>query len=207
MEIGARPVLAWARSQYRARAPQILLLLLGWVLEWVVLEILVIWIASPPGRPIWLLLHLGYFWGTAYWEVAILRSALGEFDGVGSAVQSLVESHRAAFTVLGLKLVLIPTVIFGLAFGVVPGLFVLARFGLAPFFAAVRGSDPPEALALSWHATRGRAARLMLLALALLLFNAVGAAALGVGLLITIPMTALAGAQLFRSLGAQPPLP
>lgn len=198
--LGVLPVLAWARSQYLSRAPQILVLLLGWALEWVFLEILVIWIGSPPGRPIWLLLHLGYFWATAYWEAAILRSALGEFDGIGSALRALVEAHRAALAILGLKLVLIPVVLFGLVLAVVPGLFVLARFGLSAFFVAVQGSGPGEALALSRKATQGRTARLMLLSLALLLFNVLGAAALGVGLLITVPMTALAGAYVFRSL-------
>ena len=198
MEIGARSALTWARSQYRSRAPLILVLLLGWALEWVVLEILVIWIASPPVRPIWLLLHLGYFWATAYWEVAILRSALGEFDSFGAALGALVEAHRAAFSLLGLKLILTPAVILGLALGVVPGLWLLARFGLAPFEAAARGRRPAAALAASRHTTEGHTARLMLLSLVLLAFNALGAAALGVGLLITIPMTALAGACVFR---------
>jgi len=204
VEIGVRSALAAARSHYRTRAPLILFLLLGWALEWVVLEVLVIWIGSPPGRPIWLLLHLGYFWGTAYWEVAILRAALGQFDGVGAALGVLVEAHGAAFNLLGLKLILIPAVILGLALGVVPGLLILARFGLAPFYLADRASRPGVALAASRHATAGRTARLLFLWLVLIVFNTLGAASLGVGLLVTIPMTSLAGAALFQSLDGTP---
>jgi len=205
-ELKVRPVLAGARAQYRSRAPQILLLLLGWALEWVVLEILVIWTASPPGRPIWLLLHLGYFWATAYWEVAILRSALGEFDSFGTALGALVEAHRAALRLLGLKLILIPAVIFALALAVVPGLFILARFGLAPFFVADRDHGLAASLAASRLATQGRTAGLMLLSLTLLVLNALGAALLGVGLLFSIPLTILAAAGVYQSLrgGPQP---
>ena len=166
---------------------------------WVVIEVLVIASGSAPGRPIWILLHLGYFWGTAYWEVAILGSALACVDGRPQAPGRVLRDHRLVARFLLLKLVLIPVALVATAFLVVPGLLAMARLGLSLFFVVDQDRGPWAALAASRHATRGSTAQLLRLLLMLLLLNAVGAAILGLGLVITVPMTALAGAYVFRA--------
>ena len=69
------------------------------------------------------------------------------------------------------------------------------------------------ALILSDRATRGRRLRLMRIYLALLLLNVLGAAILGLGLILTVPLTILAGAQIYLpvreagAVGAESSLP
>ena len=191
----------WARSRYRSAGLRILLLMLGWAGVWVILEILVVGSGSSPGRPIWLLLHLGYFWGTAYWEAAILRSALAAMDGAPTSWRETFLDHRVASRFLALKLMMLPSVLAGLALLVAPGLYGMARLGPA-FFMVVGGRvGPLEALRLSGQLTRGRSGPLLLLCLFLLLFNTLGAALMGLGLLVTVPVSALMCAHAFRALG------
>lgn len=196
---GVRSAFRWAGSAYGPQALPILALLLGWAAVWAVLEVLVIGSRTAPGRPAWVLLHLGYFWGTAYWEAAILRHALDAHDGKRRALTRVFRQHRMVMHLLVLKLSMIPLTLAGCALVVVPGLVVVARLGPAFFRVVDRGSGPLEALSWSWEATRGHTPTLTLLALALFLFNCAGAAILGLGLIVTLPMTALAGAYTFRT--------
>jgi len=190
-----------ARSRYRSEAPRILRLLLGWAGVWVVLEILVIGSGSPPGRPIWLALHLGYFWGTAYCEAAILRVALAAMDGAPPPPRETFFDHRVAWRMLGLKMLLLPLLLIGLALLVLPGLYATARLGPAFFIVARGRAGPLEALRLSAQLTRGSSGRLLVLSLFLLVFNSLGAAFLGLGLLVTVPISVLMGAHALRVLG------
>ena len=190
-----------ARALYRSEAPRVLLLLLGWAGLWVALEILVIGSGSPPGRPVWLGLHLGYFWGTAYCEAAILRVALAAVDGAPRPGGEAFLDHRVATWFLILKLALLPLVAAGLALLVVPGLYVAARLAPSFFVVVGRRKGPVEALRLGLQLTQGRSGPLLLLSLFLLGFNLLGAAFLGLGLLITVPFSALMCAHTFRALG------
>jgi len=192
--------LHWARVGYRSHAPRLLALLLGWAGVWVLVELLVVGSGSRPGRPVWTVLHLGYFWGTAYWEVAMLRGALGAFDGTAPSGRGALLDHVAVLRFLVLKLLLLPLVILGMVFLVAPGIYCMARLGPAVFFVADGPAGPWTALALGNRATAGRRGRLMLLCLFLLLFNLLGAALLGLGLVVTVPMSLLACAHAFRAI-------
>jgi uncharacterized membrane protein len=191
-----------AVSRYRSQAAWILVLLLGWASVWVIVELLVASSGSAPGRPIWLLLHLAYFWGTAYWEVALLRRALGAFDKAPRSLPGGFLDHRAAISCLVLKMLLLPAIIVGTVLLLAPGLYCMARFGWAFFFVAERQTAPGEALGLSSRGTRGRRGHLMLLCLILVLFNMLGAALLGLGLIVTVPLSILICAHVFRAMSS-----
>lgn len=199
-----RRVLAVAWGAFPRCAPWILLLLLGWAGVWLLVEALVIGGAATPGRPLWLVLHVGYFLGTSFWEAAMLRVALDHLDGRRAAPRLALTDIRVALRFLIVKLILLPALLVGLAAGAVPGLYVVARFGLAPFYVVDRARGPWTALGQSGRATRGNRGRLMVLSLLLLLGNILGAALFGLGLIVTLPMTVLAGAHLFRVLDGAP---
>ena len=188
----------WAAHRYLSRGPQILALFLGWAGVWVVVEMLVIRLDSTPGRPAWTALHLSYFWGTAYWEVAVLRSALRAAREQSSPGIMQILDHRAALRFLALKLILLPAIIVGTVALLIPGLYIMARFGPAFLFVVQGQTRLRTAVTLSDEATRGRRGYLMLFCLSLLFFNVFGAALLGLGLIVTIPMSLLMCAHLFH---------
>lgn len=91
----------------------------------------------------------------------------------------------------------------GLVLLVVPGLIWAAQFGFAIFSVMDRRSDPIAALRRSSSLTRGTKGKVLLFELELIGINLLGAIALGVGLIITIPLTALAAADAYRQLEAR----
>ena len=201
-ELSLAAAFRWAVSRYWSQAPRILVLLLGWASVWLIVEFLVVSSGSAPGRPIWLVLHLAYFWGTAYWEATILRSALGAIDKAPQSWRSQLLDHRVALRYLVLKMVLLPAMIIGTALLVAPGLYCMARFGPALFFVVQGEAGPKTALGLSNQVTQGRRGHLMLMCLSLLLFNMLGAALLGLGLIVTVPMSILICAHVFRAMSS-----
>jgi hypothetical protein len=183
---------------YPRRALPLLTLLVGWALVWVAVEFLVIRSGTAPGRPFWILLHLGYFYGTAFFEVGMLRAALRAIGGEMGRPWVTLPDPRLALRFLVLKFLLVPVILVGLAALIVPGVFLLARYGMSFYLLADGTHGPVAAISESARITQGAILRLLGFSLLLLGMNALGLALLGVGLLVTIPLTALATAYVFR---------
>ena len=88
----------------------------------------------------------------------------------------------------------------GLALFVLPGIYISARYSLLPLVVADRRESVPSAIRRAGAITRGRWWRVFSLQLVLLALNACGAALLGVGLLVSFPISLLAIASFYRSL-------
>lgn len=83
----------------------------------------------------------------------------------------------------------------GLALCIIPGLFVLAFFGMAPYFFLDRGMSLADALTSSREAaSRGYAVPVILA----IIVGVLGAIACGIGALITAPAAYIAVAYLYR---------
>jgi uncharacterized membrane protein len=91
----------------------------------------------------------------------------------------------------------------GLILLIVPGFLVWATFGLYPFFILDKSLGPIEALKKSAKATRGARGHLFLFFLACVGINLLGLLFFGVGLLITVPMTLIALAVIYRKMTGQ----
>jgi uncharacterized membrane protein len=104
---------------------------------------------------------------------------------------------------------LLTWVLYGLVVGVglllliVPGVIWGLKFGFAGFLVVDKKRDPLEAFRESNRLTAGVKGQLFVFALLLLGVNLLGALALGVGLFVTVPMTYLAAAYVFRRLQAR----
>lgn len=96
---------------------------------------------------------------------------------------------------LGLLLLVVPGVLFGLA------------FGFAPYAVMDHKADPLSAMKESLRLTRGNRPELFAMWLVLLLLNLVGAMALGLGLLLTVPMSFIIAADVYRRLQARGGVP
>ncbi|HEY6881234.1 MAG TPA: hypothetical protein VI299_24580 [Polyangiales bacterium] len=160
-------------------------------------------LASAPGqsaRPL-LALSLQLF-QTGVWLLYV-RWALALCDGrplIGLADPTLLRG-LPAFTATALLYGLI--VGFGLVLLVVPGIVWGTRFMFATMLVVDRACDPWTALRESARLTHGVKARLLGFALVRLALNALGASLMGLGLIITLPMTFVAKAHLLRHLQAQ----
>lgn len=90
----------------------------------------------------------------------------------------------------------------GLILLIVPGVIWALTYGYAGFLVVDRDLDPIAALRESRRLTKGSRGHLLELALLIFLTNLVGALALGVGLLVTVPTTLIAAAYVLRRLQA-----
>lgn len=86
---------------------------------------------------------------------------------------------------------------------IVPGFYVLGRYSLFPFFILDKNLGPLESLKGASDATEGIRWQMVLLNLAVLGVNILGMLFFFVGLLITIPVTLLALAIVYRRLTGQ----
>lgn len=132
--------------------------------------------------------------------LAFIRAALALHDGRPVDLTRPAELLTGYFTFLLVTVLYWLIVAGGLILLVVPGIIWGIQFAFSGFFAADRKVEPIQALRESSRLTRG--VRWPLLGFALILFglNLLGAIALGVGLLLTVPVSALAGAYVFRRL-------
>lgn len=83
---------------------------------------------------------------------------------------------------------------------IIPGLYLIARYGLYPYFLLDRDLGPMEAIKEAGKASEGKRWQLFLLYAACFLANIVGLLLLGVGMLVTVPLTLLVLAVAYRKI-------
>src|SRR5262249_25432135 len=103
-------------------------------------------------------------------------------------------------TFFAAQLLYLGMVVVGLALAVVPGLYLGARFGLVGFCLADGETHLLRAFQRSARLTTGNAIALMAMAGALLVLNGLGASLMGLGLFLTIPLSGLVMAAVYRQL-------
>jgi uncharacterized membrane protein len=88
----------------------------------------------------------------------------------------------------------------GIVLLIVPGIIVAVRLSLIPFVVLDEGAGPLDALQRSWDLTRGFTIDLFLFFVLLVGINVLGLLALGIGLFVTLPISAIAFADMYRFL-------
>ncbi len=168
-------------------------------LSWVVLEVAVIFLQRL-GLTVWLVLHLGWLFLFSGMLVGLhvmaLKSVDGEIPRVGNLFGSL-ERGPAYLLALGIYCLAVSG---GLVLLIVPGIYLAIRYCL---FAQVITDTSASALAALRKAAalaHGNWAPLGALFLIAFLLNIAGMAFLGIGLIISFPLSLLAIAGFYRSL-------
>ena len=95
-------------------------------------------------------------------------------------------------------------VIVGLILLVIPGIYLAIRLQFYKFLIVDKGDiGPIESLKESWKMTKGYAWNLFLFLILIALLNILGVILFGVGLFVTIPISLLSYAILYRKLHAR----
>lgn len=133
--------------------------------------------------------------------VAALATAIP--SGIAEGLNKTAPALAALFSLAGTVISLIVGV--GLILLVVPGIIFAVRYVFYGYAVVDRNAAPMDALAQSAAATKGVWGTVSLFGLAVLLLTILGALALGVGLLVTTPISVLAAAWVYRRLAGPPP--
>jgi uncharacterized membrane protein len=144
---------------------------------------------------------------------SIISFVLGAFISM-CAVAFFLKAHDAPESVksndlwypepylkfLAVKLLAGAAVVIGVILLIVPGVIFGLMFMFAPYIVVDRGMGPLEAMAESKRITRGHKWALLGFGILMMLLNILGAVCLLVGLLVTVPVTALAVTHAYRTL-------
>lgn len=133
-------------------------------------------------------------------NMGFYKSALSILDGIKPTFDQLYKNwpHFISWMVAGFLFGLM--FLLGFLLLIVPGLYVLSRFGLYPFFILDKGLGPIEALKQTSEASKDHLWPLFLLFMAYFGLNILGFLLLGIGLLFTAPLSLLALGVAYRAI-------
>ncbi|MEE2031681.1 DUF2189 domain-containing protein [Rhodococcus chondri] len=130
-------------------------------------------------------------------QAAFVRGALSEVDGQKPALGTFLQVGAVGAVIVAGLLVGIATAV-GLILCIVPGLVVAFLTWWTMQFVVDRNQDAITAIKSSYKAVTSNAGTLLLLALALIGINIVGALLCGLGLLVSIPVSIIASTYAYR---------
>lgn len=147
-----------------------------------------------------LAMRLAYFVVTMIVHLGAVKISLKYRDGENVEFANMFDSFGILAVFMVAAVVTDFAVGFGLLFLIVPGIIIAVRFCLYPFLIVDKELGPIEAIQRSIHLTRGVGVDLFLFALSCVGINILGVIAFGVGLFVSLPVTALAAAHVYRHL-------
>jgi uncharacterized membrane protein len=149
----------------------------------------------------WAGAHVAFFLVFAGLELGFLHICLACYDGEAPTYADTFGRLRVGPTFFAAQLLYLGMVVVGLALAVVPGLYLGARYGLVGFCLADGETHQVRAFQRSARLTTGSTIALVAIYGALLVLNVLGASLLGLGLFLTVPLSGLVMAAVFRQLG------
>lgn len=160
--------------------------------------------AAKPGAP-----FLALIIGIVGWvlqmivSLGLIKVALRFCDNEKPNYTDLFNYYPLFFNYLIASTLYGLAVLGGLILLIVPGIIWAIQFSFFPYFIVEKGATPGEALKKSSALTKGVKWGLFLFYILIVLFNILGFVVFVVGLLVTIPVSLLAQALVYRKLLAQ----
>lgn len=153
---------------------------------------------------------LGWLFSLIGWFVSILismgliRIALKIVDGRPVEVADLFQRADLALPYFIASVLVGIAVAIGFALLIIPGIYLAITFGFFGYNIVDKEHGIVQSIEQSAAITRGRKGELFAYGVGLIFFNLLGLLALGVGVLVTIPVSLLATAYVYRKLNGEP---
>ena len=152
------------------------------------------------GILLWALAHLAFLLFFASVEIGFLQICLGLYEGRDPKYADTFADWSLGLKFLAGQVFLLLVVVIGLLLLVVPGVYLGVRYALFGFCMAAGEADLIKSFRQSAILSAGAGIKLLGIFSALLLLNVLGASLLGLGLFITIPISALIATAIYRQL-------
>jgi len=133
-------------------------------------------------------------------NIGVTTVLLKAVDGATPEFRDLLAKPYLFWRYLGASILFSIVVAVGLILLVVPGIYLMLRYGYYAAAMVDREEGLRQSFETSSRITEGQRANLLLLGLTLLVINLLGAILFGLGLLITVPVSALAAIHVYRIL-------
>jgi len=133
-------------------------------------------------------------------EVGVITISLRLVAGEPTEFSHFFSKVNVVFYYLVATIIYSIIMMVGLVLFIIPGIYIAIRFQFYGYFIVDEGAGPIEALSRSGDITRGNMMNLFLFALLMFGLNLLGLLALVVGIFITVPLTWVATAYVYRYL-------
>jgi hypothetical protein len=191
---------AWQTFQLQYRLLIAMMLIIFGL--WVILEIVVI-AGQRFGLLWWTAAHLAFFISFACLEVRFLQVCLDLYDGRVPLFDDPVKYLSRGLKFLAGQILYLLITLTGLVLLVIPGIYLNARYAFVGFCQVAGQENLPASFEQSARLSTGNMASLMIIIGSLLFFNFIGACLLGIGLLVTIPLSVLTMTAVYKQLCGQ----
>jgi len=144
--------------------------------------------------------------GIAFWllnvllELGYFKIVLKLIAGEKPTYRQLYEHYPLFLNFLLASILMGLIILGGFILLILPGIYLAVRLQFVPILVADKGLAPIDAIKAGWELTRGKWMKVFVFDLLLIGLNILGALALLVGLLVTIPMSSVSFAYFYRKL-------
>lgn len=160
--------------------PSLILVLLGWAISLA-------------------LIYLGQF----LFDMFMIRVGLLVTAGEEVETGRVFSMDRVGPYIIG-ALIMTVLALIGFVLCIIPGLLVLLFGRFFGFYILDKGQSPADAIKSSVNLVKDNLGTILLFVIAAMVINWIGAAICGIGLLVTVPVTAIATAYVYRQAEGQP---
>lgn len=135
-------------------------------------------------------------------QIGAMKILLDMVDGKPVEINKLFSNSKIFWKYAAVSIITSIIVMAGFILLIIPGLYLISRFGFNTFALIDKNLGIKESFEASTRITEGVRMKILGLMLVMVAINVLGALALGIGLIVTVPVTALAWAYVYRTLSA-----
>ncbi len=148
------------------------------------------------------LVSLGFTVLTLFFQIGFIKIILKLIDGQKAELPELWAYPQYLLRMIGASIVYGIIVMVGFILLIIPGIYLALRLQFYSYYIVDKNAGALDSLRMSWKATDKNVINIFLFMLLIVGINILGALALLVGLLITIPVSFIAVTLLYRKLSA-----
>ncbi len=148
------------------------------------------------------LVSLGFTVLTLFFQIGFIKIILKLIDGHKAEITELWAYPQYLLRMIGATIVYTIIVAIGFILLIIPGIYLALRLQFYSYYIVDKNAGAMDSLRMSWKATDKNVINIFLFMLLIIGINILGALALVVGLLITIPVSFIAVTLLYRKLSA-----
>lgn len=203
MKADATPTLkqafTFARSKLKSHFGLLSACVLTFFGAWVLLEILVV-AGQKLGIVWWSVAHVSFFFVFAGLQIGFLQICFRLYDDQPASYVDIFKNIKDGPIFFLVQLLFGVVMLFGLILLIIPGIYFRARYAFYGYFFAEERSSLQDIFRRSADISQDSMRLLFLLSITLMFLNVAGAGFLGIGLIVTVPLSTLMKTFIFREL-------
>lgn len=194
-----RKAFEFAWMMFKKQSGLFIAIMLTFFALWVILEFIVV-AGQRFGFLLWVTAHTVFFIIFASMEIGLIRICLASHDGKQARYSDIFRELHLGINFLFVQLVYFVMILIGFMLFIVPGVYLGTKHALYAFHFADGHSNLKQSFQESALTSQGSWWFLFWFSVFIFLLNILGASILGVGLIITVPLSVLMKTSIYCQL-------